>query len=237
MRKLVEKTIARIKGQDYELDSSLSTFRLLQIIFERMNMLLRGFFRRICLKKAGKRLFLGRRVKFKCGKRIKLGQGVTINDNCFINGLSKKGIIIGDNFSLGRNSIIDCTGVISELGEYLVIGNNVGVSPNLTLFVRGSVEIGDEVIIGPNVTIVSENHIFKDINTSIRNQGTKRFGVKIGNNVWIGAGATILDGVTIGEGSIVAAGAVVTKSIEPFTIVGGVPAKILKSRLDENPVS
>lgn len=231
MRKLVERKISNIKGQDYTLDPSLSTFRLFQTVIERMNMLIRGFFRKIVLKKAGKRLFLGRHVKFKCGKRIRLGRGVTIHSNCFVNGLSKSGITIGDNFSLGRNSIIDCTGVISELGESLIIGNNVGVSANFTLFVRGPVEIGNDVIIGPNVTIIAENHRFDDLKITIRNQGTKRAGIKIGNDVWIGANVTILDGVEIGDGSIIAAGAVVTKNVGPFTIVGGVPASLLKTRI------
>ena len=234
MKRLVERTISKTKGQDYKLDPNLSSYRIFQVVCQRIGMLIRGFFKKAVLKKAGKRLFIGKRVKFKCGKRIRLGSGVTIYDNCFINGLSKKGIIIGNNFSLGRNSIIDCTGVISNLGDSLVVGDNVGISPNFTLFVRGSVEIGNDVIIGPTVTIIAENHRFDDIETLIRVQGTKRSGIKICNNVWIGASATILDGVTLGEGCIVAAGAVVTKDVEPFTIVGGVPARLIRKRNNED---
>lgn len=230
MRKLIEKNISKTKGQDYKLDSSITSFRLFQVVMERIGMLLRGFFRKIVLKKVGKKFFVGKHVKFKCGKRISFGHSATINDYCFINGLSKGGIVVGDNFSLGRSSIIDCTGVISELGESLKIGNNVGISPHFTLFVRGSVSIGDDVIVGPNVTIIAENHRFDDLNVPIRIQGAKRTGINIGNNVWIGASATILDGVTIGNGSIIAAGAVVTKDVEPFSIVGGVPAKLIKQR-------
>lgn len=68
---------------------------------------------------------------------------------------------IGNNFSLGQNSIIECTGVIRELGESLVIGDNVGISANAFISVRGKVKIGDSTIFGPGVSLFSENHILK----------------------------------------------------------------------------
>ena len=231
MKKLIERMACSAKGADYHMDKEISTSQLLKIAIGRARMLVRGFFKKSKFKKAGKRLFVGKRVRLRFCKRIQLGSTVTINDGCIINGLCSKTITIGNNFSLGENSIIDCTGVLSNLGESLIVGNNVGISPNFTMFVRGPISIGDDVIIGPNVTIVSENHRFDDVGKPIRLQGVDRKGITIGNNCWIGANATILDGVTIGENSVIAAGAVVTKNVEPNTAVGGVPAKLLK-RLD-----
>ena len=137
---------------------------------------------------------------------------------------------VGNNFSLGKNSIIECTGVIRELGEELVIGDNVGIAANAFIAMRGKVEIGSNTIFGPNVSIHAENHNFSDTDKPIKLQGATRKGVKIGEDCWVGSKAVILDGVTIGSHSIIAAGAVVTKDVPEYSIVGGVPAKVIKMR-------
>jgi len=116
------------------------------------------------------------------------------------------------------------------MGEGLLIGNNVGIAQNCFIQVRGFVEIGDNVIMGPNVSIFSENHNSDDSDLPINMQGETRKGVKIENGVWIGTRAVILDGVKIGKNSIVAAGSVVTKDVPEFAIVAGVPAKVIKLR-------
>ena len=85
---------------------------------------------------------------------------------------------------------------------------------------------------GPDVVILTLNHEYSDIHKPIGWQGMKpRKKVTIGNDVWLGQRVMIMPGVTIGNGSIVAAGAVVTKDIPPYSIVGGVPAKVLKNRI------
>lgn len=83
---------------------------------------------------------------------------------------------------------------------------------------------------GPGVRIFSENHNYDQQNILIRLQGETRKGVSIGNNCWIGASVTIVDGVTIGNGVVIAAGAVVTKDVPPDSIFGGVPAKQISTR-------
>ena len=83
---------------------------------------------------------------------------------------------------------------------------------------------------GPRVNLMSENHNFSELNSSIKSQGIARSFILIEDNVWIGVNSTILPGVTIGSGSIIAAGAVVTKDVPKNTIVGGIPAKIIRSR-------
>ena len=139
-----------------------------------------------------------------------------------------------NNVSFGRNCQIECTGVLRELGESLVIEDGVGIAANAFIAVRGNVRIGKNCIFGPNVRIHSENHNFDDKNIPIRLQGATRKGVTIGEDCWIGSGVTILDGVNIGRGCIIAAGAVVNKDVEDYSIVGGVPAKLIKYRGGNN---
>lgn len=231
--RLINKVITKIKKEPYEIDEAITLGTMFGIIFERGMMVLRGIFRKLFFKKSKGILFIGKRVKIKNKKKISFNGSATIEDGCFIEALSKSGMKVGNNFSLGKNSIIECTGVIRELGEELIIGDNVGIAANAFIAMRGKVEIGSNTIFGPNVSIHAENHNFSDIDKPIKLQGATRKGVKIGEDCWIGSKAVILDGVTIGSHSIIAAGAVVTKDVPEYSIVGGVPAKVIKSRKGE----
>ncbi len=230
--KLMSKVISKIKHTNYKVDSNITDSVMLGIIFEKFAMILRGLKHKLFLKKSKGLLFVGKRVQLKCRKKIAFKGTALIEDGVKIDALSKGGIEIGENFSIGRNSIIECTGVIRELGEKLTIGKNVGIAANAFISMRGHVEIGDDTIFGPNVAIHAENHIFEDVSKPIRLQGASRKGIKIGKDCWIGSGVKILDGVTIGDGCIIAAGAVVNKDIPDYSIAGGVPAKVIKSRKD-----
>lgn len=103
---------------------------------------------------------------------------------------------------------------------------------NYDCFIQGSgrVIIGDDVYIGPGVAIFSENHNYKKANKKIKEQGITLKKVIIEDDVWIGARATILAGVHLKYGCVVGAGAVVTKSFPKFSVIGGVPAKIIGKR-------
>ena len=171
-------------------------------------------------------LFVGRKVRILFGKKITLGRTVFIGDFVEINALSKSGIKIGNNVSILKNTIIECTGVIRNLGEELVIGDNVGIAQNCFIQVRGKVVIGSNVIFGPGVSVYSENHNFNNLEIPISQQGESRKGVTIEDGVWVGASAIILDGVKVGANSIISAGSVVTKDVPPFTIVGGILLKL-----------
>ncbi len=230
MNKLLNKIISKIKKEDYKIDENITFSVIINIIFEKVFMILRGLKYKIFLKKSKGLLFVGKRVKMKNCRKIKFLGSATIEDGCSINALSKGGITVGNNFSIGRNSIIECTGVIRELGEELIIGENVGIAANAFIAMRGKVEIGDNTIFGPNVSIHAENHNFDSLDKPIKLQGATRKGIKIGQDCWIGSKAVILDGVTIGNHVIVAAGAVVNKDVPDYAIVGGVPAKVIKMR-------
>ena len=193
-------------------------------------MLIRGFFKKLFFKKSGSFFFCGKKCIIKSKSKISIGNGVTINRGCNINALSKKGISIGNNVNIGPECIIECSGVITELGEGIIIEDNVGISARTFIGARADIFIGHDTIIGPYCSIHAENHVFIDPDTPIRLQPSSRKGVVIGPDCWIGAKATILDGVTIGKGCVIAAGAVVTKSISDYAVAAGVPAKIIRYR-------
>lgn len=230
MKKLVEKVVSSIKGEPYRLDSAMTSGDLLSIVCGKAVEALRGQLRGLSFGKKRGIAFIGRHVKIEHASHIRAGGGLTLGDEVRINALSKGGVTLGGNVSIGAGSILECTGVIRELGEGIVIGDHVGFAQNAFISVRGQVEIGDDCIFGPNVSIFSENHRFSDPETPIRLQGATREGVRIGRDCWFGANSVVLDGVTVGDGCVIAAGAVVTRDVEPFSIVGGVPAKVIGVR-------
>ena len=211
MKFLLNKIIRSLGKKNYKLSEDISFLQLLSISFKKLFDLIRGLMISTQLLKSSKLIFIGERVKILSKQQVTIGKSGNIHDDVKINALSKKGIKIGHNFTLKSFCIIDCTGVYSNLGEGLEIGNNVGISENCFLQVRGFVKIGDDVIIGPGVSIFSENHAFTDKTAPIREQGVTRKGVEIKSGTWIGANATILDGVTLGKNCVVAAGSMVTK--------------------------
>jgi len=113
--------------------------------------------------------------------------------------------------------------------EKVHIGKHCHINENC--FLQG-VTIGDHVLIAPNVSILNSGHEYADKSVPIILQGdTKEENPRIENNVWIGRNVVIMPNVTVEEGSIVGAGAVVTKDVKTFTVVGGVPAKLIKERI------
>lgn len=113
----------------------------------------------------------------------------------------------------------------TDYGLNITVGKNVFINAGCCFQDQGGIEVGDNTLIGHQVVIATINHDFLP-----ENRGNMTLSsVKIGKNVWIGAHATVLPGVTIGDGAIIAAGAVVTKDVPENTVVGGVPAKIIKT--------
>jgi len=135
--------------------------------------------------------------------------------------------------NMGENVNIE-HGVFFASGRDISIGNNSGIGINCR--VAGPLEIGDDVMIAPNVSIFTQNHETENIHRPMRLQTAPKKKVTIGNDVWIGANAILLPGVTVGNGAIVAAGAVVTKDVPDFAVVGGNPAKVIKIRTQKEGV-
>jgi acetyltransferase-like isoleucine patch superfamily enzyme len=114
----------------------------------------------------------------------------------------------------------------TESGVNIRVGRNVFVNQNCTFYDLGGIDIGDEVMIGPNVSLITSGH---PIEPSRRRDGVVARPIVIGRNVWIAAGATIIGGVTVGDNSVVAAGSVVTRDVPPDTLVAGNPARVVRS--------
>jgi acetyltransferase-like isoleucine patch superfamily enzyme len=110
------------------------------------------------------------------------------------------------------------------------IGSNVSLNEWVYLSGFGGLAIGNNVRIGHRVSMVTSDHIYDDLSIPIVEQGLITAPIRIDDDVWIGCNVTILKGVIIGRGAIVAAGAIVTKDVEPFSIVGGCPAKVIAYR-------
>ncbi len=141
-----------------------------------------------------------------------------------------------ENISLGRDVTIMAQSKLYAGGEgFISIGDNVNMNNNVMINARGKgdIRIGKNVLIGPNVVIRSNNHSFERTDIPIREQGIDYGEIIIEDDVWIAANAVILPNVRIGRGAVVAAGAVVTKDVAPFTIVGGVPAREIGVRGDK----
>jgi acetyltransferase-like isoleucine patch superfamily enzyme len=163
-------------------------------------------------------------------------KGVIIQNNCkisfscyfslgFLNG-NKGTIIIRDHCELSKGV------VLKAYGGSIKIGTNTFIGEYVCLYGHGGIEIGENTLIAMQTCIVSSNHTIPDKKTLIRSKGDILLPVKIGNDVWIGAGVKILGGVNIGDGCVVGAGAVVTKDLPAYTIATGVPAKVVGSRND-----
>lgn len=228
--KIINWIINKVGRENYKIDLNISRYALMIIVIERAVQLLRGMFLKFMFKKQKGLLFIGHHCHIKFKHMISLGKSTIIGNNVTINALSANGVLIGDNVTIHDNTIIECTGVIRNLGVGLIIGNNVGIAQNCFIQVRGNVSIGNNVIFGPGVSIFSENHVYDDPETPISFQGVSRMGVAIEDGAWLGTHSIILDGVSIGNNSVVAAGSIVTKNVPPFSIVAGVPAKIIKLR-------
>jgi acetyltransferase-like isoleucine patch superfamily enzyme len=227
---LVNRIIQKLGKANYAVDPRISRWEMTLLILRRGLSFIRGFRVRWRLERCDGILFLGRHVSIKSPGRLRLGKTVSIEDYVSINALSVFGVTIGSNVTIKSGTIIECTGVIRSLGEGLTIGNNVGISQNCFIQVRGSVSIGSNVMFGPYVSIFSENHSFEDPHRLLVEQSESRKGVIIEDDVWIGSGAKILDGVRIGKGSVIAAGSIVTRNIPEYSIAMGIPAKVIKNR-------
>jgi len=115
-------------------------------------------------------------------------------------------------------------------GDEIRVGRNVFINQNCTFYDLGGLDIADDVMIGPNVSIITAGH---PLEPSRRRTVTIGKPIAIGRNVWIATGATIIGGVAVGENSVVAAGSVVTRDVPPNTLVGGNPARVIRSIGDD----
>ena len=152
------------------------------------------------------------------------GKNVFVHKSAIMESIFSGEITIGDNTSINLGVCI------MTYGGNIDIGENCDINPYTIIYGHGGTIIGNNVLIAGHCMIIPSNHNFGRKDIPIIQQGNNSKGIVIEDDVWIAHGCTILDGVIIGKGSIVAAGSVVNKSIPPYSIVGGVPANVLKTR-------
>jgi acetyltransferase-like isoleucine patch superfamily enzyme len=163
-------------------------------------------------------------------KKIKIGDNVVIDDNCVLDakGQSNQGINIGSGVFLGRNTILNCK------NGNINIDDNANFGFNCHIFAAGNVNVGKNALIAAYTYFVGGDHTFAQTDVAPLFQPRTAKGINIGDNIWIGAGVRILDGISVGRDVIIGANAVVNKDIPDFAIAVGIPAKIIKSRKENS---
>ena len=138
----------------------------------------------------------------------------------------------GGSITIGRNCEIHPYAMILTYGGDIAVGHNCSLNPFVIIYGHGGVQIGNGVRIASHSVIIPANHNVPSAGTPLHQSGVSAQGITIGNDVWIGSGARILDGVCIGDNAVVGAGSVVTKSVPARATVAGVPARVIRERND-----
>ena len=223
--------LLKIAGKDnFQLDPNIGAGYILRQCWKYGWMMVRGKTFSFGHEKIAKNVFVGKNVEVVEKKHLTIGQKTKLQDDVYIDALSREGVSIGDSVVIGRNTRIECTGGLQSIGKGVRIGNRTTFGNDCMFGAAGGIEIGDDVVAGQFIRFHSENHNFNDLSKLIRDQGVTHKGIKIGNNCWIGAGAVFLDGAELGDGCVVGANAVVTKKFPANVIVAGVPATIIGER-------
>ena len=150
---------------------------------------------------------------------------------CFIN--LKSRIQLNSRISFGPRTVVKSFAIIQNTKGRIKIGKNCAIgSFNHISTIDADITIGDFVRMGPGVTIMAMTDNYRQKDKLIKDQGYSHKGIKIGNDVFIGANALILDGCEIGDGAVIGVGSIVNKNVPPYSIVFGVPAKIIFHRSD-----
>jgi acetyltransferase-like isoleucine patch superfamily enzyme len=188
---------------------------------------LRALFYRLILRMDGiAAIENGVRLRF--AGQIHLGRNVYLDQGVYLHACPR-GIAIGDNSLVMHGAVLHVYNFRDLPHAFIRIGRDSLIGELNVLRGQGGIHIGDRVYTGPLVQILAVNHVFDDPARPVIEQGITAEGIVVEDDVWIGAGAIITDGVVIGKGAVVAAGAVVTGDVPPHTVVGGVPARVLKA--------
>ncbi|OGR07510.1 MAG: hypothetical protein A2511_12265 [Deltaproteobacteria bacterium RIFOXYD12_FULL_50_9] len=190
-----------------------------------MGLALRNRFYTLSFKGFDKNAFIGRHVTLRCPRQTSLAAQVVIDDYVQLIATSRR----QDAITIGAGSSIRSYAMLNAGPPegFIHIGKDSSIGQSTILYGNGGLTIGNQVMIAGQCFIVASSHNFKNPDVPIKHHGFTARGITIGDNVWIGAGAKILDGVTIGNGAIIGANAVVHRSVAPGIRVGGVPAREL----------
>lgn len=222
------KTLLKRLRYDNDEQGKFSRFIVVRLVRN----ILRGLWCRIFYLQTPGLILVAKGVKIIGPKKsLIIGSNCKIEENVLLQSTSIHGIILGNNVTICFGATIRPSGFYSgNVGMGLKMGDYSSIGAYSYIGCSGYISIGDNVMIGPNVSMMAENHVFDSISIPMSKQGVSNTGITVEDDVWIGTKAVILDGVTIGKGAIIAAGAVVTKDVLPYSIMGGVPARVIKNR-------
>ncbi|MGD1805632.1 DapH/DapD/GlmU-related protein [Dapis sp. BLCC M126] len=234
-----EKQTALQKYQDITIGSysisKLIKYELLVTLIGALpgaiGLVLRKKFYKSLFAKVGRNVIFGKSITIRHPDKIYIGDNVIIDDYAVLDGkgADNNRIIIGDNVMIGRSSVISCK------NGNITIGENSNIAMNCFIQSAKEVNIGKNVLFAAySYVIGGGDHETERTDIPIIAQGQIVKGITIEDNCWIGASVKVLDGVKIGRDSIIGAGAVVTKDIPDYAIAVGVPAKVVKTRNQEN---
>jgi acetyltransferase-like isoleucine patch superfamily enzyme len=188
---------------------------------------LRGLLYRLILKMEGwAAIENGVRIRF--ADNIRLANGVYLDQGTYLHACPN-GIEIGENTIVMHGAVLHVYNFRDLPNSGIRIGRDSLVGEYSVIRGQGGVTIGDRVYTSPFTQIIAVNHVFDDPDRPFVEQGITAEGIVIEDDVWLGSGAVIVDGVRVGKGSVVAAGAVVTRDVPAHTVVGGVPARPIKT--------
>jgi acetyltransferase-like isoleucine patch superfamily enzyme len=192
-----------------------------------MGIALRGLLYRLVLTMDGPAAIeSGVRLRF--ANHIRLGEGVYLDQGTYLHACPQ-GIEIGAATLVMHGSVLHVYNFRDLPHSGIRIGRGSLIGEYNVIRGQGGVTIGDGVYTSPMVQIIAVNHVFDDPTRPFVEQGITAQGIVVEDDVWIGSGAVLTDGVHVGKGAVVAAGAVVTKDVPEYTVVGGVPARVLRS--------
>lgn len=222
IKNILQKTLTKA-GKTYQIDHRIPDGLIFRTFYLRFCMLIRG------ILFVRKKMFLGKGVTILNKSNFQFGKNVTVESFTILDGYASEKIVLGDNAKIGMFSKLLSTSHLSTYGKGLKMGNNSAIGDYTHFGAPGGIVIGNDVIMGSYISFHSENHNFSDPTKLIREQGVSHLGITLGNNIWVGAKVTFLDGSKIGDNSVVAAGAVVKGEFPPNSVIGGIPAKVIKT--------
>jgi acetyltransferase-like isoleucine patch superfamily enzyme len=182
-------------------------------------------------KSVGRGTVFGRNLTIRHPHKIEIGDRCIIDDLVVLDakGQSNKGIRIGDDVIIARNTVVSC-----KDGD-IDIGDNSNISLNCMIHSEKSVKIGARNLWAAYCYVIGGGrHDFDRTDLPIIQQGSQVDGIIMDEDIWLGAGVKILDGCRIGKGAIIGAGSIVNKDIDAFKIAAGIPVKIIKNRTETN---
>ena len=229
LKQITVSTTKERFGKDWPKGDVLLTYLYL------LPFILRGLWLRLFMGHTAGKVLVGRGVRLAYGSRLHAGRDLIIEDGAEVNCLAKDGIKLGNRVTIGKYATIRPANLYGgAIGAGLVVGDHSNIGPYSYIGCSGLIQIGSNVMISPRVSIYAENHVIAGVDIPMKEQGVTQKGVVIEDDCWIAANSVILDGVRIGRGSVVAAGAVVSRDVPPFSIVAGVPARVIKNRINNN---